>query len=184
VRDRVEELAGAQVPLGDIDISFYRDDVGLRGSGRHPVVHESRIEFPVDGTTVVLVDDVLYTGRTVRAALDECSDFGRPRRILLCVLIDRGGRELPIQADVVHCHTVLSGALQRGEQPATHWRKCPKHCGRQLKQGHGCASDNTPGDPSDRYGKCGGNQAGCEREREGGAQGAQEEADCPDPGQA
>jgi hypothetical protein len=89
-----------------------------------------------------------------------------------------------VELDVVHCHTVLSGALQRGEQPATHWRKCPKHCGRQLKQGHGCASDNTPGDPSDRYGKCGGNQAGCEREREGGAQGAQEEADCPDPGQA
>jgi pyrimidine operon attenuation protein/uracil phosphoribosyltransferase len=101
LRDLVAELVGEPVPLGDIDISFYRDDVGIRGADYQPVVHSSHIDFPVADSTVVLVDDVLYTGRTVRAALDELADFGRPRRIALAVLIDRGGRELPIQPDVV-----------------------------------------------------------------------------------
>ena len=97
----VEDLVEQPVPLGDIDISFYRDDVALRGPGDHPVVHASHIEFPVDGTTVVLVDDVLYTGRTVRAAIDALFDYGRPRRVQLAVLTDRGHRELPIRPDYV-----------------------------------------------------------------------------------
>jgi pyrimidine operon attenuation protein/uracil phosphoribosyltransferase len=94
----IENLADEPVPLGDIDISFYRDDVAIR---RAPVVHASHIEFPVDGTTVVLVDDVLYTGRTVRAAIDALFDYGRPRRVQLAVLCDRGHRELPIRPDYV-----------------------------------------------------------------------------------
>jgi len=94
----IEDLVDAEVPLGDIDISFYRDDVGLR---RSPVVHASHIEFPVDPTTVVLVDDVLYTGRTVRAGIDALFDYGRPQRVQLAVLTDRGHRELPIRPDYV-----------------------------------------------------------------------------------
>jgi pyrimidine operon attenuation protein/uracil phosphoribosyltransferase len=86
------------VAFGKLDITLYRDD--LQAIGPRPRVGVT--ELPdLDGRTVVIVDDVLYTGRTIRAALDECADFGRPRRILLCVLIDRGGRELPIQADIV-----------------------------------------------------------------------------------
>ena len=95
----LSDLLEREVPRGDLDISFYRDDLGRRTEA--PVVHSSHLDFPVDGMTIVIVDDVLYTGRTVRAALDECADFGRPRRILLCVLIDRGGRELPIRPDYV-----------------------------------------------------------------------------------
>jgi pyrimidine operon attenuation protein/uracil phosphoribosyltransferase len=99
VRDLVEELISAQVPLGDIDISFYRDDLTMRQA--HPVVHASHIDFPIDGMTVVLVDDVLYTGRTVRAAIDALFDYGRPRKVQLAVLADRGHRELPIRPDYV-----------------------------------------------------------------------------------
>ena len=93
------ELLEPAVPLGDVDISFYRDDLTIRPSA--PVVHASHIEFPVDGTTVVLVDDVLYTGRTVRAAIDALFDYGRPPRVQLAVLADRGHRELPIRPDYV-----------------------------------------------------------------------------------
>src|SRR3954447_5565761 len=93
-------LPDRAVPLGDIDISFYRDDLALRAS-RHPVVHASHIEFPLEGATVVLVDDVLYTGRTVRAAIDALFDYGRPRRVQLAVLTDRGHRELPFRPDYV-----------------------------------------------------------------------------------
>jgi pyrimidine operon attenuation protein/uracil phosphoribosyltransferase len=99
VRDLVAELTGGEVPLGDIDISFYRDDLSMRQA--HPVVHASHIDFPVDGITVVLVDDVLYTGRTVRAAIDALFDYGRPRKVQLAVLADRGHRELPIRPDYV-----------------------------------------------------------------------------------
>ena len=98
VRDLVAELVGEPVPLGDIDISFYRDDVATRNQ---PTVHASHIEFPVDGMTVVLVDDVLFSGRTIRAALDALSDIGRPRAVRLAALVDRGHRELPIRADFV-----------------------------------------------------------------------------------
>jgi pyrimidine operon attenuation protein/uracil phosphoribosyltransferase len=96
----VQELADQPVPLGDIDISIYRDDLSLR-AGEHPVVHASHIEFPIEDATVVLVDDVLYTGRTVRAGIDALFDYGRPRRVQLAVLTDRGHRELPIRPDYV-----------------------------------------------------------------------------------
>ncbi len=97
----VEELTDDDVPLGDIDIAFYRDDLNLRSPGQQPVVHASHIDFPVEDSTVVLVDDVLYTGRTVRAAIDALFDYGRPERVQLAVLADRGHRELPIRPDYV-----------------------------------------------------------------------------------
>jgi pyrimidine operon attenuation protein / uracil phosphoribosyltransferase len=95
----LEELLGAAVPLGDLDIGFYRDDVSRRPDA--PVVHESHIDFDVSGRTVVIVDDVLYTGRTVRAAIEALFDYGRPARVQLAVLADRGHRELPIRPDYV-----------------------------------------------------------------------------------
>jgi pyrimidine operon attenuation protein / uracil phosphoribosyltransferase len=99
LRDSLQELLGAEVPLGDLDIGFYRDDVSLRPDA--PVVHASHIEFDVDGRTVIIVDDVLYTGRTVRAAIEALFDYGRPARVQLAVLADRGHRELPIRPDYV-----------------------------------------------------------------------------------
>src|SRR3954449_8003767 len=95
----VDDLLDADVPLGDLDISFYRDDLGQRPEA--PVVHASHLDFPVDGATVVVVDDVLYTGRTVRAAIEALFDYGRPDRVQLAVLADRGHRELPIRPDYV-----------------------------------------------------------------------------------
>ena len=95
----IEHDEGVVVPRGALDITLYRDD--LETVGPKPVIGETRIPVDLTGKHVVIVDDVLYTGRTVRAALDELTDFGRPQRISLCVLVDRGGRELPIQADIV-----------------------------------------------------------------------------------
>jgi pyrimidine operon attenuation protein/uracil phosphoribosyltransferase len=95
------ELTGAEVPIGDLDISFYRDDVGAKNPARQPVVHASHIDFDLAERTVVLVDDVLFTGRTVRAAIDALFDYGRPSRVQLAVLCDRGHRELPIRPDYV-----------------------------------------------------------------------------------
>ena len=95
------ELTGAELPIGDLDISFYRDDVVAQSPARHPVVHASHVDFDVSERTVVLVDDVLYTGRTVRAAIEALFDYGRPRRVQLAVLCDRGHRELPIRPDYV-----------------------------------------------------------------------------------
>ena len=97
--EELERIEGVQVPVGVLDITFYRDDIGL--SAEAPQVHETRIPFDVTGRTVVLVDDVLFTGRTIRAAMDALMDLGRPRKIQLAVLVDRGHRELPIRADFV-----------------------------------------------------------------------------------
>lgn len=97
--DRLVEATGAVIELGSVGITLYRDDLGTRFP--KPVVQGTSIDFDVDGKRVLLVDDVLFTGRTVRAALDEIVDFGRPARIELAVLIDRGHRELPIQPDYV-----------------------------------------------------------------------------------
>ncbi len=96
---KIEEIEGESVPLGVLDITLYRDD--LKTVADQPVVNESRIPFDIQGKVIVLVDDVLFTGRTVRAALDEIIDFGRPRAVQLAVIIDRGHRELPIRADYV-----------------------------------------------------------------------------------
>ncbi|HEY1524519.1 MAG TPA: bifunctional pyr operon transcriptional regulator/uracil phosphoribosyltransferase PyrR [Solirubrobacteraceae bacterium] len=95
----IGELLDSPVPLGFADISFYRDDLAIRASA--PIVHATQLDFPVQGRTVVIVDDVLYTGRTVRAAVDEIFDYGRPARVQLAVLVDRGHRELPIRPDYV-----------------------------------------------------------------------------------
>ncbi len=97
----VAELSGAAVPLGDLDISFYRDDIESRPAHAQPVVHASHLDFELDGRTVVLTDDVLFTGRTVRAAIDALFDYGRPARVQLAVLVDRGHRELPIRPEYV-----------------------------------------------------------------------------------
>jgi pyrimidine operon attenuation protein/uracil phosphoribosyltransferase len=97
--DEIERIEGRRVPVGVLDITFYRDDIGMRAEA--PEVHETRIDDDVTGATVVLVDDVLYTGRTIRAAMDALMDLGRPRKIQLAVLVDRGHRELPIRADYV-----------------------------------------------------------------------------------
>ncbi len=95
------ELTGSELPIGDLDISFYRDDVGAKAPGDQPVVHASHIDFDLSERTVVLVDDVLFTGRTVRAAIEALFDYGRPQRVQLAVLCDRGHRELPIRPDYV-----------------------------------------------------------------------------------
>ncbi|HEY0516546.1 MAG TPA: bifunctional pyr operon transcriptional regulator/uracil phosphoribosyltransferase PyrR [Solirubrobacteraceae bacterium] len=95
----LEQLLDAEVPLGDLDIGFYRDDVATRPEA--PVLHASHIDFDINGRTAVIVDDVLFTGRTVRAAIDALFDYGRPDRIQLAVLADRGHRELPIRPDYV-----------------------------------------------------------------------------------
>ena len=100
----VEKNPGSEripVPFGDLDISFYRDDVNARDPGAQPVVHASHLDFDLDDRTVVLVDDVLFTGRTVLAAIDALFDYGRPDRVQLAVLVDRGHRELPIRPDYV-----------------------------------------------------------------------------------
>jgi pyrimidine operon attenuation protein / uracil phosphoribosyltransferase len=101
IHELLGELAGIEAPIGDIDISFYRDDVGAAAPADQPVVHASHIDFDLAGRTVVLVDDVLFTGRTVRAAIEALFDYGRPQRVQLAVLCDRGHRELPIRPDYV-----------------------------------------------------------------------------------
>ncbi|MHB8241677.1 MAG: bifunctional pyr operon transcriptional regulator/uracil phosphoribosyltransferase PyrR [Solirubrobacteraceae bacterium] len=95
----LEDLLDAAVPLGDLDIGFYRDDVSTRPDA--PVLHASHIDFDITGLTVVIVDDVLFTGRTVRAAIEGLFAYGRPERVQLAVLADRGHRELPIRPDYV-----------------------------------------------------------------------------------
>ena len=95
---KVRDIEGAEVPVGTLDISFYRDDLAMRLS---PEVHRTDIPFDVEGRDVVLVDDVLFTGRTIRSAMDAIMDYGRPHSVQLAVLVDRGHRELPIRADYV-----------------------------------------------------------------------------------
>ena len=99
IHQLVEDLLEARLPLGDLDISFYRDDVTTRHD--QPVVNASHIAFPLEGMTVVVVDDVLYTGRTVRSAIEALFSYGRPARVQLAVLADRGHRELPFRPDYV-----------------------------------------------------------------------------------
>ncbi len=99
VAERLRQLLSIELPLGSLDISFYRDDFSR--IGMHPRVKPSELPFDVDGRHIILVDDVLYTGRTVRAALDEIFDYGRPDSVILATLVDRAGRELPIEPNVV-----------------------------------------------------------------------------------
>lgn len=110
VAERLHRSLGLHEPLGTLNISFYRDD--FTRIGVHPQVKPSELPFSVEGRCLILVDDVLYTGRTIRAALNEIFDYGRPARVILATLVDRGGRELPIQADVVGARM----ALQEDEQ--------------------------------------------------------------------
>ncbi|MGH8582786.1 MAG: bifunctional pyr operon transcriptional regulator/uracil phosphoribosyltransferase PyrR [Gammaproteobacteria bacterium] len=97
--ERLRERLGVTEPLGDLNIAFYRDD--FSHIGMHPSVQPSKLPFDVDGRHLLLVDDILYTGRTIRAALNEIFDYGRPASVMLAVLVERGGRELPIHADVI-----------------------------------------------------------------------------------
>jgi pyrimidine operon attenuation protein/uracil phosphoribosyltransferase len=105
LRRLVEERSGVEVALGQLDITFHRDDVHVRAGAAprrpQPVVRDTKLDFELEGRTVILVDDVLYTGRTIRAAIDALIEFGRPDRVQLAVLADRGHRELPIRPDYV-----------------------------------------------------------------------------------
>ena len=105
LRRLIEEFSGVEVELGTVDITFYRDDVQVRGGEApihpQPLVRATKLDFPLEGRTCVLVDDVLYTGRTIRAAIEALFDYGRPARVQLAVLVDRGHRELPIRPDYV-----------------------------------------------------------------------------------
>jgi pyrimidine operon attenuation protein / uracil phosphoribosyltransferase len=105
LRRLIEEFSGETVALGSVDITFHRDDLHVRGGEPplhpQPLVRDTKLEFPLEGMTIVLVDDVLYTGRTIRAAIDALFDYGRPARVQLAVLADRGHRELPIRPDYV-----------------------------------------------------------------------------------
>ncbi len=105
LRRLIEDFSGSEVELGTVDITFYRDDVSVRGGDAplhpQPLVRSTRLDFPLEGKTCILVDDVLYTGRTIRAAIEALFDYGRPARVQLAVLADRGHRELPIRPDYV-----------------------------------------------------------------------------------
>ena len=117
LRAEIGKATGSSPPLGTLDIALYRDDLSHRGVA--PVVGPTDFRFRLEGRTIVLADDVLYTGRTIRAALDELVDFGRPRRVWLAVLVDRGGRELPIAAD-------FSGVrfdVPEGDDVQVRWRE-------------------------------------------------------------
>ena len=110
VAERLRQRLGITTPLGQLDIAFYRDDFSR--IGLNPRVQPSELPFDVDGRHLVLIDDVLYTGRTIRAALNELFDYGRPASVLLAVLVDRGGRELPIEAHVAGSRLELPAGQQ------------------------------------------------------------------------
>lgn len=99
IAGQIQKVEKVKVPVGTLDINLYRDDFSLAGTS--PVLRGTQVEFDIEGRTIILVDDVLFTGRTIRAALDALVDLGRPRKVQLAVLVDRGHRELPIQADYV-----------------------------------------------------------------------------------
>ena len=106
LRRLIAERSGVELPIGTLDITFYRDDVMVRGGGEaplhsQPIVRDSKLEFSLEGKTCILVDDVLYTGRTIRAAIEALFDYGRPARVQLACLVDRGHRELPIRPDYI-----------------------------------------------------------------------------------
>jgi pyrimidine operon attenuation protein/uracil phosphoribosyltransferase len=118
IAEQLHQSLALQLPLGSLDISFYRDD--FTQVGMHPQVKPSNLPFQIDDQHILLVDDVLYTGRTIRAALNELFDYGRPASITLAVLIERPGRELPIQADIVGQHINLQPNQQiklKGPEP-------------------------------------------------------------------
>lgn len=104
--ERLKAILDGDVPLGTLDISFYRDDFEQRGL--HPQIKPSNIPFDVDDCHIILIDDVLFTGRTIRGAMNELFDYGRPAKITLAVLIDRGGREMPVEAQIVGTHFELA----------------------------------------------------------------------------
>ena len=99
IMEEISQIDGARLPVGALDITLYRDDLSV--ISEQPVIHKTEIDFDIEGKMIILVDDVLYTGRTIRCALDALIDFGRPRSIQLAILVDRGHRELPIRADYV-----------------------------------------------------------------------------------
>ena len=113
----IKAISGINIPLGTLDISMYRDDIGMRKT--LPVIHETDIPFDLNNKTIILVDDVLHSGRTIRAALDAITDYGRPAMIKLAVLVDRGQREFPIQADYIGemCH------VAENEHVSVSWRE-------------------------------------------------------------
>ena len=120
IAEQLHRQLNISEPLGSLDISFYRDD--FTRIGMNPVVKPSELPFSIDERHIILVDDVLYTGRTIRAALNELFDYGRPASIMLATLIDRGGRELPIQANIVGRHVELKDDEQiklSGPDPLT-----------------------------------------------------------------
>lgn len=116
--ERLHPLLDRGLPMGTLDVSFYRDDFGQ--TGLHPNIEPSSLPFDMEGRDIILVDDVLYTGRSVRAAMNELFDYGRPASIILAVMVDRGGRELPIAAEVVGATLALEPQqnvqLKRDEQ--------------------------------------------------------------------
>ena len=120
LRRLIEEFSGVEVALGTVDITFYRDDVQVRGGEApihpQPLVRATKLDFPLEGRTCILVDDVLYTGRTIRAAIEALFDYGRPDRVQLAVVADRGHRELPIRPDYVGKNLPTS----RGERIQVH----------------------------------------------------------------
>lgn len=99
IAERLQQMLGHDLPLGTLDISFYRDDFSR--IGLHPQAKPSHVPFEVEGCHILLIDDVLYTGRTIRGAMNELFDYGRPASITLAVLVDRGGREMPVEAQIV-----------------------------------------------------------------------------------
>ena len=133
----LREINGDEVPTGALDITLYRDDLMRHPVGPQPVVRRTEIPFSIDDRKILLVDDVLYTGRTIRAALDALIDFGRPRAIQLIVLVDRGHRELPIKADYVGKNLPTSLEAERpGAAPGDRRRGRSGHRGGSMTTQH------------------------------------------------